>query len=254
MTKKEPYFGKDVEQAIVEFCKTNNQRLYEVKIHPALSKLAENRIHRSGMVNFGSSDYTEMKHDCVCFLYNKLHKFDPDRGSKAFSYFDRISINWANAKLRDIAEETYGKCDVLSIDLNRDLDSEVYSESEQDDLKDFCYKWSQWGNNHIQYFYFIKNDKIVPFDKKERQVLNAVFNLFENSHSIDIYRKKALYILIREQVNVKTQTITNVINVLRPLCKEMLYEYKISGTKYWHRYLYYPDGLEPELEKDLEEQ
>ena len=64
---------------------------------------------------------------------------------------------------------------------------------------------------------------------------------------IDIYRKKALYILIREQVNVKTQTITDVVNLLKPLFREMFKDYKLNGTKYWHRFLYYPEEIEGEI-------
>jgi len=242
------YFGPDVEEAIVEYCKsessTQQQILFNSKIYPALSKLAENRIHISKLTNFGNDTYSDTKQDCVCFLYEKLGKFDPSRGYKAFSYFDRISINWVWARMRTIAEDTYGKCDMNQIDLSRDVDLEVIETQVQDELREFCRKWSEWGMEHLDYFYFVNNNKIVHFSKKEKQVLNAIFNLFENSSTIDIYRKKALYILIREQVEVKTQIITNVVNVLRPMCQEMLIEYKRSGTKFWHRFLYYPDGME----------
>jgi hypothetical protein len=46
---------------------------------------------------------------------------------------------------------------------------------------------------------------------------------------------------------VKTQIITNVVNVLRPLCQNMLLEYKQTGTKYWHRFLYFPEHIEGEI-------
>ena len=50
--------------------------------------------------------------------------------------------------------------------------------------------------------------------------------------------------MIREQVNVKTQSITDVVNVLRPIAKEMYLDFKVNGTKYWHRFLYYPEEIE----------
>ena len=49
--------------------------------------------------------------------------------------------------------------------------------------------------------------------------------------------------MIRERIDVKTDSITNVVKVLKPLCKEMYFEYLKTGTKYWHRYLYYPDDV-----------
>jgi len=250
--KNEPYFGPKVDQAISEYCAMTDSvaktRLFNLTIYPALSKLAENVIHNRNLTNFGGQTYTDVKQDCICFLYEKLNKFDPDRGVKAFSYFNRISINWVWAKMRDVAKNTYGKCDVDHLDYSRDLDDEVRQQEIQEELQDFCHKWHLWGMEHLDYFFFVRNDKIIPFNKEEKQVLEAVFNLFKNSHSIDIYRKKALYILIREQVNVKTQIITNVVNVLRPLCQEMFYDFKKNGTLYWHRFLYYPEHIEGELQ------
>jgi len=249
--KKEPYFGPSVEAAIAEYCKMENSnaktRLFNTKIYPALAKLAENVIHNKNFRNYGGETYTDSKQDCICFLYEKLGKFDPTKGSKAFSYFNRISINWVWARMRTIAETTYGKCDVDHLDYIRDIDDEVRQQEIQDELQDFCQKWYIWGMEHLDYFFFIRNDRVVPFNQEEKQVLEAVFNLFKNSHSIDIYRKKALYILIREQVNVKTQIITNVVNVLRPLCQEMFFDFKKNGTMYWHRFLYYPEHIEGEL-------
>lgn len=249
--KSEPYFGKKVENSIVEYCRMDDSiqktRLFNDVIYPALSKLAENVIHNKNFKNFGVDSYSDSKQDCICFMYEKLGKYNQDRGSRAFSYFNRVAINWVNAKMRDVAETTYGKVEVQHIDFSRDVDDEVRYEETQEELRDFCWKWSQWGMEHLDYFYFVKNDKIISFDDKEKQILEAVFNLFKNSHSIDIYRKKALYILIREQVEVKTQIITNVVNVLRPLCQSMFLEYKQTGTKYWHRFLYFPEHIEGEI-------
>jgi len=33
----------------------------------------------------------------------------------------------------------------------------------------------------------------------------------------------------------------------------MYFEYKETGTKYWHRHLYYPDGLGEVSDKNLDE-
>ena len=35
-----------------------------------------------------------LKSDCVSFLYETLEKFDPSKGSKAFSYFNVVAKNW----------------------------------------------------------------------------------------------------------------------------------------------------------------
>lgn len=247
--KKKPtknyYFGPEVEDAISEYLKSESkftkERIFNKTIYPALNKLAENVIHDRKFYNYGYDEYINIKHDLVVYLHERLNRFDAGAGHKAFSYFNRISINWVFANMRRVAKETYGKVEVVEIDNNRDLDSEQYNTEYLDELRDFCLKWSSWGNNNLEYLFFEREGKIVDFSPADKKVANAIFNLFQNSHSIDIYDKKALYIMIREQVNTKTQRITDVVKVLKPLCYDMYMEFKKNGTRYWHRFLYYPE-------------
>lgn len=244
------YFGKEVEEAIVQYNESDNrffkERLFNNIIYPALNKLTENVIHNRKFYSYGYNDYTSIKHDGVVHLHERLHKYKLEKGS-AFSYFNRITINWINATYNDNNannQEHTGKLE--EVDLSRDVVNETYTSDYLSELQDFCQKWSKWGNTHLDYFFFVKDGKIVPFSKRDRQIANAVFDLFEHSHEIDIYNKKALYIMIRERVDVKTQYITDVVNVLKVLCKQMYLEFMTTGTKYWHRFLYYPDNIELE--------
>lgn len=247
------YFGKPVENAIAEY---NNEispikrtKLFNTIIYPALNKLAENVIHNRKFYNYSYNDYTAIKHECVVHLYERLNKFDANKGHKAFSYFNRVAINWVFATFNSLNEsgiEHTGKLEEL--DIKRDLTNETYNSDYLSELQDFCQKWSEWGNSNLDYFFFIKEGVIVPFQQRDKKIANAVFDLFAHSHEIDIYNKKALYIMIRERIDVKTQFITEVVNVLRPLCKDMYFEFKRTGTKYWHRYLYYPETIESEID------
>lgn len=246
--KNKPYFGKHVEESIIAFLNLESgrkkEKLFADEIYPALNKLAENVMHNLKFYNYGIDGYLDAKHDCVCHLYEQLGKFDPNKGNKAFSYFNRCAINWVWANMRKVGEDTYGKVDVIEIDNFRDLDSEDYHRDYNIELKEFCTRWAEWGHSNLQYFYFFKAGKVIPFTERHSSIADAVFNLFEHSESIDIHYKKALYILIREQVDVKTQEITDVVNVLRPLCKAMFLDFKINKTKFWHRHLYFPEEIQ----------
>lgn len=245
---RKPYFGKEVDAAIKEYIsceeKTKRDRIFAKTIYPALNKLVENVIHNRKFYNFGSNSYLDAKHECVVHLLERLEKFDPDKGSRAFSYFNRITINWIWANMSIIGQNTQGRCDVEEIDKFRNLEIEYYGQEYQNELNEFCDKFAKWGLTNIDYFYFYKNGKVIPFAQKDKQILDAIFNLFEDASNIDIFNKKYLYILVREQVDVKTQSITDVVNVLRPICKEMFLDFRINGTKYWHRFLYYPEEIE----------
>ena len=71
----------------------------------------------------------------------------------------------------------------------------------------------------------------------DQKIAEAVFVIFGNCEDIDNYNKKALYILIREHANVKTQYITKVINRLKVMFAEMCREYIKSGIIDWDHYL-----------------
>ena len=52
-------------------------------------------------------------------------------------------------------------------------------------------------------------------------MLNTVqTTLFRRRDAIDVFNKKALYIYIREQVDVKTPKITKIANILYGIFKE----------------------------------
>lgn len=252
------YFGRNVEEAIVEYNNESNkvhrERIFELIIYPALSKLVENVIHNRKFYQYGFDDYSNVKHDCIVHLHERLSKYSLEKG-KAFSYFNRITINWVFAYQNKItkektlfpdffSEDGENRPSIHEIDRRRDLQMEEYEEEYKSELSEFLSRWSDWGNDHLDYLFFIKDNKVIPFGYKEQRIANSVFDLCKQCHRIDNYNKKALYFWIREQVECKTQLITDVLNVLKPMQKQMYLEFKKTGTKYWHRFLYYPDGIE----------
>ncbi len=262
------YFGKNVEDAIIEYndsdSEVHKRKLFNIIIYPAFSKLVENVIHNRKLYEYGILNYAMVKQDCICHLFDRIPNYALSSG-KAFSYFNRVTINWIFAffnklkKDRTVFGPNYSSDHVdddvslHKIDYIRDLDREIADQEYADELEDFVVKWSEWGNSNLDYFYFLKNDRIYPFNHKDKQIANAIFDILSNCRNIDIYNKKALYLMIRDRVDVKTQSITDVVNVLKGLLKDMYLEFKDSGTKYWHRYLYYPDGIGEISTGELEE-
>ena len=55
-------------------------------------------------------------------------------------------------------------------------------------------------------------EKLKPNDKK---VLEAVRILLENSHDIEIFNKKAIYLYMREITGLNTKQIVNSLNKMR---------------------------------------
>ena len=49
----------------------------------------------------------------------------------------------------------------------------------------------------------------------EQTVADAILTLFKTRHDLDIFKKKALYIYIREMTECETPTLTKVISKLK---------------------------------------
>ena len=94
---KKLYFGKEAHEAIVKYqstdCRKEKHAIYETSIKNSFHKLVENLIFIHGFVK-RPENFNSVKSDCVSFLYETLEKFDPARGSKAFSYFNVCAKNF----------------------------------------------------------------------------------------------------------------------------------------------------------------
>ena len=58
---------------------------------------------------------------------------------------------------------------------------------------------------------------------------DAILELFRKRDKIDVFNKKALYIYIREMIDVKTPKITKISNVLHKIFKEKYMFYLEHG-------------------------
>ena len=65
--------------------------------------------------------------------------------------------------------------------------------------------------------------------QKDVRVADAVLHIFRIKGSIELFNKKALYILIREMTQSNTQHITRVINVMKKYQKGIYKEFQVNG-------------------------
>ena len=221
------YLNSDTEAAIERYNNTTDKferdKLYNKFIYPAFNKLVENVIHNRKIYDYGNEDYINTKLDCICYLTDRLDRYTPAKG-KAFSYYNRICINFLLQNKIKNDKQKHTKVKIVEIDNDRDVVSEIIHKEYIDDLSEFCLKWAEWGIENVEKL-FVK--------KRDQKIAESIFNLFKNSHRIDKYNKKAIYIQIREQIEVKTHLITNVLNILKDLQQEMYIEFKNSGTRKW---------------------
>ena len=221
---KANYFTQETEDAIVAYNNSTDHvfkdKLFSEKIYFPLYKLAENIIHTFKFYYTDVDDLEDLKLEIVSLLVEeKLHMFDPSRGAKAFSYFGTIVkrhlINYNNKNYKRLKQLTTMDAWEGSYDLNT---PETHPNAMK--LKEFF-------DFYIAEMYE-KLDRLFTKDA-DLQVADAVLTLFTKRNDLDIFKKKALYIYIREMTGTETPYLTKVINVLKEEFYGMYNEYYEKG-------------------------
>ena len=195
--KKSLYFGKEAHFAIVEYKKTekNEERceIYVNRIKPSFEKLVENLIFIHGFSR-DKEHFHILKSDCVSFLYEILEKFDPSRGSKAFSYFNVCAKNFLIIQ---------NKKDTKRKIRNISLDDENLSPTEKNKIESFQVVPSQ------ETVMIAEQDKLVLKEMlqelknrlsnpNEVSCINAIISLFNQIEDLDFLNKRAVFVYLRE--------------------------------------------------------
>lgn len=205
------YFTSETEQYINLYnTSTDNEyrnRIFTEHIYFPFYKLAENIIHTFKFYYTDVDQIEDLKHEVVSMLLeDKISKFDPTNGAKAYSYFGTIVkrwlINYNNKNYKKLKQ--VGSFDDIQDSYEHDIT--VVDNAYRKPLSAFMDRW-------VEQMY----DEIENIFSKEAdiQVADAVLTIFRTRNDLDIFKKKALYIYIREMTECDTPQLTRVINVLR---------------------------------------
>ncbi len=224
--KDRNYFTQETEDAIVEFVKETDKnkrdRIYREKIHYAFFKLTENLIHTYKYYYTDNHTVEELQHNAIIFLIERLEKFKPGKG-KAYSYFGTIAKryfifnnanNYKKLQIHQDITETINEEEGTQ----KELIVEAFVENQLSSFLDVYVKYNE------QYLI-----RLYP-KEKERQVADAILELFRKRENLDIFNKKAFYIFIKEMVDVDTTLITKVIKKMKLLYAELYNQYSRDGV------------------------
>ena len=206
---KANYFTQETESYIkiynISSDVAERQKIFTDHIYLPFYKLAENIIHTFKFYYTDVNKIEDLKHEIVSVLLEeKIMKFDPDNGAKAYSYFGTIVKRW----LINYNNKNYKKLKQIgSFD-------EMYDSSIEDKgIEEGHINLSQFIDMWVKEVYEVLDDM---FEKEsDIQIADAVLTLFKTRQDLDIFKKKALYIYIREMTNCDTPYLTKVINVLK---------------------------------------
>ena len=208
-SKKNHYFTQVHEDAIVKYASTNDlglrTQLYIEYIQPAFDQMVDKIIYTYRFTSLPNINY--LKDDCKVWLTTILNKYDPNKGSKAFSYFSVVTKNWFIHKVKRTQKRN--RTEVFMEDMLNELEEDLVSEAPTYEQKRTELEFWQSLNNEIDTW------NSFMLKENEKKVLMAVRILLDSADTIEIINKKAIYLYLREITGLNTKQVVNNLNKLR---------------------------------------
>ncbi len=228
ITRKKPgqkvsivYFDENTQQSIVNYKNEadleQKKKIYVKEILPSFDSLVENLINVYGF-NVAFESKNDLKNECLEFLYTAVDKFNPDKGSKAFSYFNVVAKNWLTIKSKQNNKKVQN---YISIDNKDDISKEDLEMIE---------------NHHVIPSYdellIAKENKDLFKDilnaisrkvktENEKKCINAIQSLISSADSIDLLSKRAILIYVREMTDLSSKQLSMVLSSLKKYYRDI---------------------------------
>lgn len=208
------YFTQDHEDAILKYCVSRNRAekevLYGDWIQPAFNEMVDKIVFAYKFTTLPNID--ELRMECKVWLTTILDKYDPNRGSKAFSYFSVITKNWFIHKVKKNTKRLQREVPYEEAEL--ELETNFVDPGDQFFVQSINTEF--WNNLWIEIDTWDSD-----FEKEqERKVYEAVKVVLSSVNEIDIFNKKAIYLYLREITGMNTKQIVTQLNKMRERYKE----------------------------------
>ena len=203
------YFTEEHEKAIIRYCSSEcrdeKTHLYIKWIQPAFNEMVDKIVFTYKFTNLLNID--ELREDCKVWLTTILEKYDPNRGSKAFSYFSVITKNWFIHKVKKNTKRA-----------QREVG---YEDAASEISEKMVVTGDKYINDRInrEFWAHLVNEmdswKKLQMTENEKVVYDAVRTLFNSADELDILNKKAVYLYLREITGLNTKQIVSQLNKMR---------------------------------------
>ena len=220
--RKKQYFGKEVQDCIVRYQKATTKRqkdrLYTETISVAFEELVKSLISVYGF-KATNEDINHLKHDCVAFLFETIHKWKPENGTKAFSYFNVVAKNWLTIHSKRLL-----KNHKRSVYMD---DYESLSNADKSQIFDREYVD---GDKALE-MYKIKLGKIVEIieyindsvkDERDKKCCFAIKKLFNSIEDLEFFNKRAVFVYLREISGLNSSELSSSLSNIRKIYKKVV--------------------------------
>jgi hypothetical protein len=219
--KKNYYFTMDVQNKIVEYQNTNCQKekskLYEFHIYPAFRSLVHSLVSVYGFKS-SNEDIAHLKSDCVTFLFETIHKWSPDKKSKAFSYFNVVAKNWLTIQSRRLLknqrrsayiDDPYGLTFVEKSELfDREYVDPHFLMKEKNEKFKNLLKMIDYIEEHLK-------------DEKDIKCCFAIKKVFNSIDDLEFFNKRAVFVYLREISGLNSTELSSSLSSIRKIYRKV---------------------------------
>jgi hypothetical protein len=213
---KNHYFRKEHQDAIVEYCQTQNPKrrneLYKEFIGPVFDEMVDKIVYTYKFTSLPNID--SLKDDCKNWLITVLNNFDPEKGSKAFTYFSVVSKNWFIAEVKKTSKKAKRETHLEEFFLTQTEQSNITSIQQL-----VVHNTYVEDRNKNEFFLHLNKEiqgwKKMPLRENEVKTIQAIEILFNEANNIEIFNKKAIYLYIREITGLNTKQVVSSLNKVR---------------------------------------
>jgi hypothetical protein len=223
--KSKNYFDVREEEAVKDYITAETQlekeEIYNKFLKEPLDKMIESIIRRYKLYR-KDMEYRDLHTDTHSFLMTKVDKFKPAKNKKAYSYFGTITKRYLILKNKKNYQKLQDKGDLAEVDDDKKIKEETINSyySQDYSITEFMSLYIAYVDKHLE--------RLFP-KEVDAKTADAILELFRKCESLDIFNKKALYIYIREMVDVDTPQITKIIKKLKVIYVDLYNKYYQTG-------------------------
>ena len=219
--KTNEYFGPTQHSYIVLYLRTEDEEekksIYVQHIYPTFKNLVMGLVQTYGFT-VGIQNPDDMIHDCINFLYEKLHKFDENHGSKAFSYFNVVARNWLINTSRKKKKHKYKHVSIEDLAMMSNTEKHSFLNLTVDSPEDIIID----NEKRQEVLSLLEKIKEKLHKEDDKTCMNAIIELANTLDDIDIIHKKAIYLYLRDITNLNTKQLSSSISNIRTIYKKVL--------------------------------
>ena len=219
--KNKGYFRKEHQEAIVQFCKSEcpkeKEDLYTNVIREALEKLSENLIYVYGF-HKQHDNVDVLKQDCVLNIYETLHKFNPDKGHRAFSYFNVVAKHWLIIHSR---KKNKRKFRMVSIDdPDNDINVDALFHQNGQYVAPPSTRLEQEEKN-AEILALFKEIRKGVRNEREVKCVDAIIEIFNRVDELDFLNKRAIFVYVREFSGLNSKQLSMCMSSIRNIYRQL---------------------------------